>query len=204
MGVTPLNELEFEKAAFWVRMFNLPLACMGKEMGHRIGATIGEVKEVDVTNDGVGWGEYLRVGICLDLSKPLSRGRFLTVRDKEIWVAFQYEKIPKFCFKCGTIRHGSRDCDRGSGRRIQGADDENQFGPWLRVPSPKKHHYEASGRWDKGKKKESSSEESSFRTDGIAGRKGTGSGVKTGGWSSERSTTPVDGAEGIPRMQKSW
>jgi hypothetical protein len=45
---------------FWVRMFNFPLACMGKEVGFQIGATMGQVEEVD-TDEGVGWGKYLRV-----------------------------------------------------------------------------------------------------------------------------------------------
>jgi hypothetical protein len=41
-------ELDFEKVAFWVRMYNLPLACMSKAMGIRIGASMGQVEEVDV------------------------------------------------------------------------------------------------------------------------------------------------------------
>lgn len=28
-GFTPPSQLEFDKAAFWVRMYNLPLACIG-------------------------------------------------------------------------------------------------------------------------------------------------------------------------------
>ena len=28
-GVTLVEELDFQKAAFWVHMFHLPLACMG-------------------------------------------------------------------------------------------------------------------------------------------------------------------------------
>jgi hypothetical protein len=81
---------------------------MGKETGHRIGSTIGEVEEVEVNENGVGSSEYLRVRIVLDLSKPLFRGRFLKLKEKMIWVKFQYKKIPKFCFNCGVIRHGIR------------------------------------------------------------------------------------------------
>ena len=39
----------------------------------QIRATVGEVEDVDVLDDGVGWGEYLRVKICIDLSKPLAQ-----------------------------------------------------------------------------------------------------------------------------------
>jgi hypothetical protein len=67
-------QLEFDKAAFWVRMYQLPLDCMGRELGQKIGAFIGEVEDIDVMEDGVGWEEFLRVKIKLDLSKPLSQG----------------------------------------------------------------------------------------------------------------------------------
>jgi hypothetical protein len=132
-GMTPPTALEFEKAAFWVRMYDLPLACMSREMGMRIGSSVGEVEEVEVDEDGVGWGEYLRVRIVLDLSKPISRGRILHVRDKQYWITFKYEKLPRFCFKCGTIRHGSKGCIAPSGQKRQGQNDDAQFGPWLRV-----------------------------------------------------------------------
>ena len=116
-------------------MFNLSLACMSKEMGSRIGSTMGEVEEVEVDEDGVGWREYLRVRIVLDLTKPLSRGRFLHIREKAIWNTFKYEKIPRFCFKCGIIRHGGRGCIAPEERKMIGNKGEAQFGPWLRVTS---------------------------------------------------------------------
>jgi hypothetical protein len=59
---------------------------------------VGLVEEVDVDETGIGWGEYFRVLIILDLSKPL-RGRVLKLQNKSISLAFQYEKIPKFYFE---------------------------------------------------------------------------------------------------------
>ena len=53
-GTTPPFELEFDKAAFWVRMYNLSPACMGRDIGFKIGSSVGEVEEVDVADDGVG------------------------------------------------------------------------------------------------------------------------------------------------------
>jgi hypothetical protein len=83
-GVTPLAHVDFDKAVFWVRMFNLPLVCMSKEVGLNIGSSIGVVKDVDVVDDGVGWGEFFRVRIILDLSKPFPRGRTIRVRAKSV------------------------------------------------------------------------------------------------------------------------
>jgi hypothetical protein len=53
-GLTLIEDLEFEKAAFWVRMYRLPLACMGKDVGFQVGSTVGEVEDIDVLDDGVG------------------------------------------------------------------------------------------------------------------------------------------------------
>jgi len=53
-GITPPSQMDFEKAAFWVRMYNLSLACMGKEVGHKIGASVGKMVDVDIIDDEVG------------------------------------------------------------------------------------------------------------------------------------------------------
>lgn len=57
-GFTATLKLAFEKAGFWVRMYNLLLACMGKEVGYQIGGSVGEVEDMEVDEDGVGWGEF--------------------------------------------------------------------------------------------------------------------------------------------------
>lgn len=132
-GLIPPSQMDFEKVAFWVRMYNLPLGCMGKDMGFQIGSSVGEVEEVETAEDGVGWGEFLRVRIKLDVTKPLSRGRILKLQGKSLWTAFQYEKIPKFCFNCGVIKHGTEGCANGRVRRFSGEATAQQYGSWLRV-----------------------------------------------------------------------
>lgn len=52
----------------------MPLAWMTREYGNQIENSIGEVEEVDVQDDKVGWGNCLRVKISLDLQKWLARG----------------------------------------------------------------------------------------------------------------------------------
>lgn len=96
--------------AFWVRMYNLLLTCIGKDIGYQIGSSVGVVEEVETAKDGVGWGEFLRVKIILDPAKHLSRGRILKLQGKLVWIAFQYEKIPKFCFRCDVICHDAARC----------------------------------------------------------------------------------------------
>jgi hypothetical protein len=117
-GLTPQADLNFERAVFWIRMYNLPLACMGKSIGEKIGSSVGLVEEVDVHEDAAGWGEYLRVKVSIELSKPLARGRMLNIQGRSIWVAYKYEKLPKFCYSCGIISHGRNGCcGQGTGKK---------------------------------------------------------------------------------------
>jgi hypothetical protein len=54
-GLTPPAKLNFYYVAFWIRMYNLPLACMGKATGEKIGFSVGNVKWMCMTEkrDGV-------------------------------------------------------------------------------------------------------------------------------------------------------
>ena len=192
-GRTPPSELEFEKVAFWVRMYNMPLACMSREMGQRIGASMGDVEEVDVDEVGVGWGEFLRVRIVLDLTKPLSRGRFLKLRDRTIWITFRYERIPRFCFKCGVIRHGGRGCVRPGGRKLQENENMQEFGPWLRVSPTNRYgggRGESRGKFNDAKKEyPSNSAASEYQANGGSkqGETEGGGSTETGGGTSDTS-----------------
>jgi hypothetical protein len=84
-------------------------------VGHRIGGTLGEVEDVDVTGDGVGWGRCLRIRLNLDITKPLDRGRALSLNGKSVRVNLKYEKLPQFCYTCGRILHMGQKC---TGRKV--------------------------------------------------------------------------------------
>jgi hypothetical protein len=60
----------------------------------------------------------------------------LHVKNKSLWVAFQYEKLPKFCFTCGVIMHGKGGCGISGNWRIHNSDGASQFDAWLRASSP--------------------------------------------------------------------
>jgi hypothetical protein len=134
-GTIPPTQMEFDKAAFWVRMFNLPLACMGRDLGIQLGGTVGEVEEVDTNEEGVAWGEFLRVRIRINLTKPIARGRVINVKGRSFKIPFQYERLPRICFQCGVIYHTGPVCSASGRGRIHGAIAEPQYGPWLWVSS---------------------------------------------------------------------
>jgi hypothetical protein len=148
-GTGPPAEMNFEKVSFWVRMFNLPLAFMSETMGFNLGNSVGVVEEVESDEYGIGWGEYLCVKICLDISKPLARGCILKLKETTTWVAFQYERLPRFCFQCGSIRHGPGGCLVLRGGIVAGVRHKQQFGSWLRASTAFKRS--GSGRGSSGK-----------------------------------------------------
>jgi hypothetical protein len=51
------------------------------------------------------------------------------------WVAFRYERLPNFCYWCGCLDHGEKDCDVGLQQRQSSDKKEYQFGAWLRATS---------------------------------------------------------------------
>jgi hypothetical protein len=123
----------FEIVSFWVRMFNLPLAYMSESMGVQVGNSVGVVEKVETDEYGIGWGEYFCVKLRLDITKPLARGRFLKYKGESTWVAFQYERLPRFCFYCGIIRHGVGGCLNSKGGHFPRDQANLQFGSWLRA-----------------------------------------------------------------------
>ena len=165
-GVTALAMIKFEKVPFWVRMFDLPLACVGADIGHQIGSTMGFVEEVEIDENGMGWGQYLQARTSIDLTKPLSRGRWLNVMGKQVWIWFQYEWIPRFCFNCGVVLHRKSRCLKKANSHFQG--ERAEYGPWLRVSPPRRCPRARDGRgWER------TVFEQSFSKEGLkSGKKG--------------------------------
>lgn len=133
-GTTIPTQMSFNQAAFWIQVHDMPLVCMSKEVGHNTGASLGPVEVVEANGAGLGWRKYLRIRVNLDLSKPLERGRVLKFRGKTCWVSFRYEKLPRFCFSCGRIKHGLEGCLAVS----PGENTEKPYGVWLRADSMKR------------------------------------------------------------------
>ncbi|KAF5445787.1 hypothetical protein F2P56_034811 [Juglans regia] len=141
-GFTQPNKINFEEEEFWIQLHNLPLACMSKSVGELIGRSVGEVVDVDVMEDGLGWGRFMRVRVVCDLRKAVARGRTVNLLGRNMWVPLTYEKLPRICFKCGRILHSEEGCLAVSG------EEGGQFRPWLRAGLSK--NFKSVGWWKKG------------------------------------------------------
>ena len=55
---------------------------------------------------------FIRVWVKVDISKPLCRGRVLSLENgKELWVSFKYEQLPNLCCWCYSLIHDNQDCE---------------------------------------------------------------------------------------------
>jgi hypothetical protein len=74
---TPSSKMVFTHTPIWIQIHDMPLGCMNSGVGRKIGGSLGEVEEMAMAEDDVGWGKFLRIRVAIDLYKPLDRGREL-------------------------------------------------------------------------------------------------------------------------------
>ncbi|KAK7845980.1 uncharacterized protein At4g02000-like [Quercus suber] len=114
VGEESVDDATFDHAPFWVQIHNLPLRRMNKVTAEAIGRTLGTIEQVDVSTTGECRGRYLRVRVRINITQPLCRGRMVNSGEAEPqWVAFQYEKLPIFCYWCGVLNHDEKTVHSG-------------------------------------------------------------------------------------------
>lgn len=69
-GYNQIAKNQFITETFWIQLHNLFIMCMNRLYGNLLGKTISKVREVDVELDNIDWGQFLRVRVALNLSKP--------------------------------------------------------------------------------------------------------------------------------------
>ncbi|XP_059429272.1 uncharacterized protein LOC132163092 [Corylus avellana] len=51
-GKTPPSQMQFRHSPVWIQVHDMPLLCMNRGVGIKIGASLGEIEDVDVAGDG--------------------------------------------------------------------------------------------------------------------------------------------------------
>ncbi|KAL4290405.1 hypothetical protein GQ457_14G015150 [Hibiscus cannabinus] len=127
-----IHDYTFHYMCIWVRIHNIPLSLMTEALARTLGACIGKVVMTDTRLEDGNMGEFLRVRVSLDTTKPLRRCVTLSrSNDKAILCPLQYESVPIFCHGCGFIGYIVLQCPTTP----QGDDQKLQYGAWLRAPS---------------------------------------------------------------------
>ena len=80
-------------------------------------------------------GQFMRVRVVVDVTKPLCRGRMITWdQGRDRWVYFLYKRLPKFCYWCGFLSHDDKECMVWLNSKESLSKEEQQFETWLRAP----------------------------------------------------------------------
>ncbi|KAL4360491.1 hypothetical protein GQ457_04G019920 [Hibiscus cannabinus] len=127
-----IHDYTFHYMCIWVRIHKIPLSLMTEALAHTLGACIGKLVMTDTHLEDGNMGEFLRVRISLDNTKPLRRCVTLSRPNaKAILCPLQYERVPIFCHGCGLICHVVLQFPTTP----QGDDQKLQYGAWLRCGS---------------------------------------------------------------------
>ncbi|TXG54824.1 hypothetical protein EZV62_020080 [Acer yangbiense] len=103
---------------------------------------IGEVVEIPADSREC-WGKFMRVKVCIDISKSLRRWLRLKLgKTEEITtVSLKYERLPEFCYACGRVGHGILECLDVDARKQALECTPTKYGAWLKALTGEKLYY---------------------------------------------------------------
>ena len=75
-----VHAFDLTKIAYWVQVFDIPLRFRNREVAEQICESVGTILLPDDAPDCDG-GSFIRVRVVIDISRPLCRGRLITLDD---------------------------------------------------------------------------------------------------------------------------
>ena len=103
-----------------------------EEICKEIGGLVGKVVEVDTDRAWDCIGQVIRLRISINVTQPLKKILFIESEDgKKVPVAVEYEKLPDFCYCCGSIGHSYKGCGMYKGN----LKNDLAYGPQLKALS---------------------------------------------------------------------
>uniref|UniRef100_A0A803MAD7 Zinc knuckle CX2CX4HX4C domain-containing protein n=1 Tax=Chenopodium quinoa TaxID=63459 RepID=A0A803MAD7_CHEQI len=116
----------------WIRFLDVPFNKRTLPVMRSIGDSLGGFLEMD-DSDPLGWCEFMRIKVLIDVNKPLRRGIFIAGSSKPKWIDVKYERLAGLCFVCCKIDHTQKECLN----KEDGAGVEDtvvfRYEPWLRA-----------------------------------------------------------------------
>ncbi|KAK5843385.1 hypothetical protein PVK06_005841 [Gossypium arboreum] len=68
-----IESYKFWLSLFWLKIYNIPIELMDRQMALDVGNAIGELVAIDWTDRYGGWTEFMRIKVNIDVLKPLMR-----------------------------------------------------------------------------------------------------------------------------------
>ncbi|KAH1122871.1 hypothetical protein J1N35_006031 [Gossypium stocksii] len=94
-----------------VQIHDLPHGLMTERMAKQLGDFMGQFIEYDSADWTMGFRNFIRVHVRLDVTIPLKRKKKIRIGNvTTVYARFQYEKLGLFCFVCGKMGHGESFC----------------------------------------------------------------------------------------------
>ena len=109
--LVPSLSMKFQTIPIWVQVWGLPFELINEEAGRDIRRGISRVSEVDCKAIAADQAKFLRVRVDMLLDKLIRHGApVLSPKGDTVWVAFQYKRLLRLCFRCGLLGHEAKTC----------------------------------------------------------------------------------------------
>lgn len=113
-GFTKPSSIELNKIDIWIQIHDLPDGFFSKVKA--LSATVGEFIYAEPRSQDFE-GNFARVRVKIDVTKPLKNAVSLVVRKKDgmerVIFRVKYERLPDWCAVCGYLGHQFKECGDG-------------------------------------------------------------------------------------------
>ncbi|KAF7802785.1 cysteine desulfurase mitochondrial-like [Senna tora] len=134
------NDKAFSRVKFWVQIWGAPLHCRTEKVAHKLCAALGKVFKVGLYKDVTTGNVFMKWLIEFELKNCLQKGMNMgNPNDGIHWLDLRYEKIPKYCAKCGYFGHDDDECElEKMALKIGEVFISKYLGSWLKVREMRK------------------------------------------------------------------
>ncbi|KAM0890503.1 hypothetical protein ACQ4PT_027009 [Festuca glaucescens] len=113
-GLSDPENFVFDGMHMWAQIHGIPELYRKVEVVDDLARRVGKVKEVQFSPKLFFEGNYVRIRVRIDVTKPLMRFVSLTIPvEGRRRLPVKYEKIPFFCKRCGLFGHNHEECGDG-------------------------------------------------------------------------------------------